>query len=75
MLLLLSSSQVMSQDIQLAGLNYTKFSNAEVLDSPLHQKVEVSEYNFFLNLPKPLKNDKTILINGLQYRLATIGWD
>lgn len=70
-LLLLNGSTVMSQDLQLAGLSYTRFSNAEVLDSPLNQNVEVNEYNFFVNLPKTLKNENTILINGLQYRLAT----
>ncbi|SMD32064.1 hypothetical protein SAMN04488029_0402 [Reichenbachiella faecimaris] len=70
-LLLLSSSLATSQDLQLAGLSYTKFSNAKVLDSPSNEEMEVNEYNFFFNIPKVLKNEKIILINGLQYRLAT----
>lgn len=70
-LLLLGSSQAMSQDIQLAGFSYTRFPGAEVMDSRLNRKINVNEYNLFLNLPKRLKNDKTILIHGFQYRLVT----
>lgn len=69
--LLLCSSPAMSQNLQLAGFSVTKFPGAEVINSPLNQEVEADEYNFFLNLPKRLKNEKTILINGLQYRLVT----
>ncbi len=71
-LLLLSSPPALSQDLQLAGFSFTRFPAAEVADSPLSQKVEVNEYNFFLNLPRQLKNEKTILVNGLQYRLVTL---
>jgi hypothetical protein len=67
-LLLLNGSPAMSQDVQLAGFNYTRFPGVEVKDSHLNQKLEVSEYNFFLNFPRRLKNDKTIMINGLEYR-------
>ncbi|TRX54887.1 hypothetical protein FNH22_19225 [Fulvivirga sp. M361] len=70
-LLLLSSLPTWSQDLQLAGISFTRFPGAQITDSPLDQEVEVNEYNFFLNLPKRLKNEKTILINGLQYRLVT----
>ena len=70
-LLVLSSMPAMSQDLQLAGFSFTRFPRAEVKDSPLRQKVEVNEYNFFFNLPRTLKNDKTILISGFQYRLVT----
>ena len=71
-LLLLSSSPTMSQNLQLAGFSFTRFPGAGVIDSPLNQEVEVNEYNFFLNLPRRLKNEKTILIHGLQYRLVTL---
>lgn len=69
--LLLKSFTGISQDIQLAGFSFTRFPGAEVKDSPLNRKIEVNEYNFFINIPKQLKNEKTILINGLQYRLVT----
>jgi len=70
-LLLLISTPLMSQDFQLAGFSFTRLPGAEVTNAPLNQEVEVNEYNFFLNLPKQLKNEKTVLINGLQYRLVT----
>ena len=74
-LLLLYSSPTMSQDLQLAGFSFTRFPGAKVMDSQLNQEVEVNEYNFFLNLPKQLKNGKTVLINGLQYQLVTLFTD
>jgi hypothetical protein len=70
-LLLLSSSPIMSQNLQLAGFSYKRFPGAEIKDSPFDHDMEVNEYNFFLNLPKQLKNEKTLLINGFQYRLVT----
>ncbi|MEQ8471514.1 MAG: DUF6268 family outer membrane beta-barrel protein [Marinoscillum sp.] len=70
-LLLLISTPSMSQDLQLAGFSFTRLPGAEVMNVPQHQEVEVNEYNFFLNLPKQLKNEKTLLINGFQYRLVT----
>ncbi|MEO9871787.1 DUF6268 family outer membrane beta-barrel protein [Ekhidna sp.] len=69
--LLVSSSPTIGQDLQLGGISVTRFPSAKVKDSPLNREIEVNEYNFFLNVPKKLKNEKTILINGLQYRLVT----
>ncbi len=57
--------------LELAGFSYSRFPSTGIEDSPSNQEVELSEYNFFLNLPKKLKNDKTVLINGLQYKLVT----
>ena len=70
-LLLLGSSPALAQDLQLAGSSFTRFPTADIAGSPRNQQVEVNEYDFFLNLPKQLKNEKTILIHGLQYRLVT----
>lgn len=70
-LLLLSSSSAMSQNLQLAGFSVTRLPGSEIVGSPLNQKIETNEFNFFINIPKPLKNEKTIIINGLQYRLVT----
>lgn len=69
-LLLLISQPTMSQEFQLAGFSFTRFPGVDIVDSPLNQAVEVNEYNFFLNLPKRLKNEKTTMIHGLQYRLV-----
>lgn len=71
LLFLFSSFSTRSQSLQLVGFSFTRFPGAVVKDTPLNQKVEVNEYNFFVNLPKQLKNEKTTLINGLQYRLVT----
>ncbi|UII31451.1 DUF6268 family outer membrane beta-barrel protein [Fulvivirga ulvae] len=70
-LLLLSGSQVMSQEIKLAGFSFTRFPGAAVKGSPLNREIEVNEYNFFVNFPKRLEDEKTVLINGLQYKLIT----
>lgn len=74
-LILLCSSPTLSQNLQLAGFSFTRFPGTAVKDSPLNQEIEVNEYNFFLNFPKQLKNEKTILIHGLQYRLVTLSVD
>ncbi len=74
-LLLISSIPAMSQDLKLAGFSYTRFPSTDIVDSRLNQSLQVSEYNFFLNLPKPLKNKKTFLIHGFQYRLVVIDGD
>ncbi|MEL6557560.1 MAG: DUF6268 family outer membrane beta-barrel protein [Bacteroidota bacterium] len=71
LLLILWGHSLWSQELQLAGFNFTRFPGAEVADAPLNQKIEVNEYNFFVNLPKQLKNEKTIVLNGLQYKLTT----
>ena len=71
-LIFLFSMPAMSQDLQLTGFGYTTFPEAEVMDSQLNQKIQLNEYNFFLNLPKRLKNQKTVLINGFQYGLVTL---
>jgi len=70
-LCLLNISLMKAQDIKLAGFNYTRFPNAPLVNSPINQEVQINEYSFFVNIPKPLKNQKTVLVNGLQYKLVT----
>ncbi len=57
--------------LKLVDVSYSYFPSSEIEDTPLNQEVELSEYNFALSFPKKLKNDKTVLINGLQYKLVT----
>lgn len=74
---------VVAQKLPLAGFTVTRFPAADVKDSDINQQVEVNEYSLFINLPQKLKNDKTILVHGLQYRLTnpfsnndtTLGFD
>lgn len=71
LLIILYGTSLRSQDLQLAGFSFTRFPGAEVVDSPINQEIEVNEYNFFVNLPRQLKNDKTVVLNGLRYKLVT----
>ncbi|MEO1022792.1 MAG: DUF6268 family outer membrane beta-barrel protein [Bacteroidota bacterium] len=57
-----------AQNLDLAGFSYTRLPSADVVDSPSNQRAETNELNAFLNIPIPLRNKKTILIHGLQYR-------
>ena len=70
-ILLLSCISIRAQDLQLAGFSFTRLPGAGVKDAPLNREIEINEYNFFVNLPKPLKNEKTVLVNGLRYTLVT----
>ena len=67
-LLIIGGQVLMAQ--KLAGFSFTRFPGAGVTDSPLNREIELNEYNFFVNLPMRLKNEKTVLINGLQYKLV-----
>ncbi len=60
-----------AQGFTLFELNYTRFGNAEVPNSPLNEETSFQELEASLNIPIRLKNDKLILVNGLRYRLVT----
>jgi len=66
-----TSTQLYAQSLQLGGLSFTRFPNADITDSPFNQSVETNEYKFFINIPAQLKNDRTILVNGLTYSAVT----
>jgi hypothetical protein len=59
-----------AQDFQLAGLSFAAYPRTSVND--VSQEVEFSflEYGAFINIPVQLKNEKTIIINGLEYGLV-----
>ncbi|GAA3509945.1 hypothetical protein GCM10022393_23630 [Aquimarina addita] len=54
-------STIFSQDFELAGIKYL---NYPAIDS---NDFSIQEFGAFINIPTKLKNDKTILINGLFY--------
>lgn len=70
-ILVLSLHYATFGQVEFAGFSYSHFPSSVIGEDPSIQEVELSEYNFFLNLPKKLKNNKTILVNGLQYKLVT----
>jgi len=62
---------VSAQNFQLAGFSFTRMPGAQIIDSPENQVIKTNEYNFFVNIPLSLKNEKTIFINGIQYKAVT----
>lgn len=64
-----------AQDLKLAGFSVSNFTAAEIKDAPLDQEAGFTEYDFFLNLPVPLRKGKMILVNGLQYQLVSSSID
>lgn len=68
-----TSQFAISQELKLAGVNFTYFPQASV-DEELNNNPQftLSESKFFVNLPKPLKNGKTIIINGIDYSLLSV---
>lgn len=73
--LLVTGSQAISQDFQLSGFSVTGFSETEITGTSSSQKIQVNEYNFFLNLPVQFNRERTTLINGFQYNLVTLFMD
>jgi hypothetical protein len=59
-----------SQDFKLAGIHYGYYPKSEVKDASGNQEVSFQEFSAFLNFPKQLKNNKTVLINGVGYGLV-----
>lgn len=61
------TSMVQSQEFKLAGFSWGYYPSSPVKESQFNQEVQLNEYEVFFNLPKKLKNNKTIFINGLSY--------
>ncbi len=68
--LLLTANGLFAQDFQLAGISYSNFSKTPIKGSPTNQEVSFQEFNFFAKLPIRFKNQKTVLMNILQYGLV-----
>jgi len=56
----LSASTAKAQILQLAGLNFTRFPEAQLQDSDISQEVELNEYNTFVNLPLVSDSGRTV---------------
>ncbi|QMU64769.1 MAG: hypothetical protein GKR88_11035 [Flavobacteriaceae bacterium] len=55
------------QDFKLAGIQYNNYLKSEVKDGSENQEIDFQEFGVFVNFPKRLKNNKTVLINGVGY--------
>lgn len=66
-LLLLIYSIVTAQDLKLAGVDYFNYGNSAVKGAPGNTKIAFQEAGAFVNVPTPLKDGKTIVVNGIRY--------
>lgn len=65
--LLLTITGVTAQDFKLAGADYLYYPKARLKDGASSRQVSSQETNVYINVPKPLKNGKMIMVNGLQF--------
>lgn len=72
MFLLFFNKNINAQDFQLAGIHYVNFPKAEIKDNSGNQKASFQEFGTFINIPKKLKNNKTVLMNGVGYGFVEV---
>lgn len=61
---------VSAQEIKLAGIDYFNYGKAPLKsDGPAEGNISFQEFTVYANYVKRLKNNKTIMINGVRY-----GW-
>ncbi len=58
-----------AQDFELAGISSVTYPKSGVKDINQNPEISFQEFGTFINIPYKLKNDKTVLINGMGY-----GW-
>ena len=66
-LLLFCLSNIYAQGLKLGGVEYLNFPNSAIVDATDGQEVAFQEFRAFVNIPIKMKNNKTILLNGLNY--------
>ncbi|WP_130857965.1 DUF6268 family outer membrane beta-barrel protein [Olivibacter jilunii] len=66
-MILITSSDLMAQDLKLAGVEYFSYPKAGIKDADGNTKIGFREFGAYVNFPKVLKNNKTIIVNGLSY--------
>jgi len=68
---LLMGADLMAQDIKLAGVEYFNYPKAAVKDVSGNGEISFQEFGAYVNFPKALKNNKTVIVNGLNYGLVS----
>ncbi|MFY7814408.1 MAG: DUF6268 family outer membrane beta-barrel protein [Chryseobacterium taeanense] len=66
-MLMLVCNLVFGQEIKLAAVEYNNYSPALIKDETDNKKVSFREAGALVNIPLRLKDDKTIIINGLRF--------
>ncbi|MBT4919335.1 MAG: hypothetical protein HON09_07680 [Flavobacteriaceae bacterium] len=56
-----------AQDFKLAGVHYNNYLASDVKNTEDNQETKFQEFGAFVNFPKKLKNNKTVLVNGFGY--------
>ena len=64
-----------AQDFKLAGIKYANYPKSEIEKDAGNQKISFQEFGVFVNFPKKLKNDKTIVVNGFGYGFMEASFD
>ena len=64
-----------AQDFKLAGIKYANYPKSEIKNDSGNQEISFQEFGAFVNFPKKLKNDKTVLVNGFGYGFVEASFD
>jgi hypothetical protein len=64
-----------AQDFKLAGIQYNNYQKSEIKNDSGNQEISFQEFGAFVNFPKKLKNDKTVLVNGFGYGFVEASLD
>jgi hypothetical protein len=64
-----------AQDFKLAGIKYANYLKTELKNDLGNQGISFQEIGAFVNFPKKLKNDKTVLVNGFGYGFVEASFD
>ncbi|APG64483.1 hypothetical protein LPB136_03495 [Tenacibaculum todarodis] len=64
-----------AQDFKLAGIKYVNYQKSEIKNDLGNQEISFQEFGTFVNFPKKLKNDKTVLVNGFGYGFVEASFD
>ena len=64
-----------AQDSKLAGIKYANYPKSEIKNDSGNQEISFQEFGVFVNFPKKLKNDKTVLVNGFGYGFVEASLD
>lgn len=65
--LLIGITGASAQELRLAGIQYATYPKVDLKDDANGFDVAFQEFAAFINIPKMLKNKRTILINGVNY--------
>ena len=66
--LLFTNSKLNAQDFAIAGIGYSYFGSAQVIEGNLtNAEIQIEELSAFINIPIKLKAEGNVLIHGIHY--------